>query len=68
VIESFNPFSDRLSRDIRNSLSTSFVRSVAVMDPSEIIECVHGHLQEDLAPPHLAYIEDRSRRLCVGFM
>jgi hypothetical protein len=62
VIESFNPFSDRLSRDIRNSLSAAFVRSVAAMDPSEVIECVHRRLQDDLDPAHLAYIEDRSRR------
>lgn len=62
MIESFNPFSDRLSRDIRNSLSTAFVRSVAAMDPSEVIECVRRRLQDDLAPAHLAYIEDRSLR------
>ena len=46
----FNPFTDRVSRDIRNSLSEAFVKSLKAMDQSDYRKTSHKWLSKNLAP------------------
>ena len=48
--KSFNPFTDRLSRNIRNSLSEAFVKSLKGMDQSDYRKISHKWLSKNLAP------------------
>jgi hypothetical protein len=60
----FNPFNDRLSRDIRNSLSEAFVDSLAQMLPCGYQTAVEKWLTGKLAPGagQRTYIQDRLHR------
>lgn len=55
----FEPFQDRLSRDIRNELSASLPLALAQQDLAPVRAVAARYLQQDLAPPYIAYIEAR---------
>jgi hypothetical protein len=55
----FEPFQDRLSRDIRNELSASLPLALAQNDLAPARAVAARYLHQDLAPPYVAYIETR---------
>ena len=55
----FDPFKSRLARDIRNSLSRSFLHALAVKDVSLFQRCGAHYLQQNLEPVYGRYITDR---------
>lgn len=58
----FNPFTDRQSRDIRNSLSSSLVECLeqGSDEPAQLV--ANSFLQQGLSETYTAYIEDRIER------
>lgn len=58
----FDPFRDRLSRDIRNSLSEAFVTSLRKKDRLIYQQLYDDWMSKDLASIYVAYIRDRGRR------
>jgi hypothetical protein len=60
--EKFDPFSVRLARDIRNSLSKAFVKSLALHDPLILQRVADNFLGQQLSPLYQDYIEDRLAR------
>lgn len=58
----FTPFTDRLSRDIRNSLSEAFVASLKKIDQSLYQNLSHKWLSKDLASIYNEYIQKRLQR------
>lgn len=59
---SFDPFEDRLCRDIRNRLSEHFLTAVQAQDRDILINFAHTQKQKTLDPHHLNYIDDRIKR------
>ena len=60
--DKFDPFSVRLARDIRNSLSRAFLKSLALHDHLILQRVADGFLGQQLSPPYQDYIEDRLAR------
>jgi len=60
--DEFDPFNDRLSRDIRNTLSDTFADALARMEPSEYRATAEKWLAEKLAAGYVNYIQDRLQR------
>jgi uncharacterized protein len=58
----FNPFEDRLSRDIRNDLSAGLALAVETGDGDTLAETVARYRQQPLARCYLTYLEDRCTR------
>jgi len=56
---SFEPFQDRLSRDIRNGLSAALASALAANDLAPVRTVAERYLQQGLAAPYAAYIEAR---------
>ena len=54
-----DPYSDRLTRDIRNSLSSALVKELAGNADGFISVVADGWLATTVAPVYQAYIEDR---------
>lgn len=52
----FDPFTDRLARDIRNSLSTALVAGLESGGIAGVMETAADWLGQDLAPQYQAYI------------
>ncbi|MCG6909730.1 MAG: DUF309 domain-containing protein [Deltaproteobacteria bacterium] len=58
----FDPFNDRLCRDVRNALSEGFVDALNAGDIRPVNDAVHQLAPQEL-PPHVrVYIEDRAGR------
>jgi hypothetical protein len=55
----FEPFADRLSRDIRNQLSAALPQALAQMELAPVRSVAAHYLQQELAAPYVAYIEAR---------
>ena len=55
----FDPFNDRLSRDIRNTFSEAFIDALAQMAPSGYQAVAEKWLAEKLAAGYVNYIQDR---------
>ena len=55
----FDPFEDRMSRDIRNTLSDAFVKSLASLNPSLVEEKARVWLTGNLESFYTDYIRDR---------
>ena len=55
----FEPFQDRLSRDIRNDLSAALPLALAQHDLAPVRGVADRYLQQGLATPYAAYIEAR---------
>jgi hypothetical protein len=58
----FDPFGNRLSRDIRNSLSTAFAEAVEAMDGAALKRCAATWLESALPDEMAAFIAGRMRR------
>jgi hypothetical protein len=65
VVERFDPFEDRLCRDIRNDLSEALRRSLATGSPAAFRETAADFLARDLAPVYTEYLHDRLARFEV---
>ena len=59
TIPRFEPFQDRLSRDIRNELSAALPQALAQNDLAPVQAVAARYLQTDLAAPYVAYIRTR---------
>ena len=55
----FDPFTDRTARDIRNSLSESFVAALATRDPDKYMNAARKWREQNLSARHIEYIGDR---------
>ena len=55
----FDPFQDRKSRDIRNSLSTALFESVELGDKSKIYDAAKSYEDSGLTSPYSEYITNR---------
>jgi hypothetical protein len=60
--DDFDPFNDRLSRDIRNTLSEAFVDSLAEMAPTGYQTVAAKWLAGKPASGYIKYIQDRLHR------
>lgn len=60
--DGFDPFSNRMSRDIRNTLSESFVEALARKDHAEYRAAAAKWLATKPAAIYVKYIHDRLRR------
>jgi uncharacterized protein len=58
----FNPFEDRLSRDIRNNLSEGLAEAVETGNSDKLISIVENYGQQHLPRYCLDYLEDRYTR------
>lgn len=58
----FDPFNDRLARDIRNALSETMVSNLASLDLSPVRRCAKSFDDREISAAHRAYIEDRLLR------
>ncbi|UCF95316.1 MAG: DUF309 domain-containing protein [Desulfobacterales bacterium] len=63
----FDPFSDRRSRDIRNSLAEAFVTSLTYKDQTVYRNVARQWQAENLAPVYNDYIADRLQRYGLVF-
>lgn len=63
----FDPFRDRLSRDIRNDLSEAFARSLNGAEPGVFEEACAGLLRRNLDVSCRSYVEDRCERYRKAF-
>lgn len=63
----FEPFQDRLSRDIRNDLSSAFSQALAEGDLSPVEALTGSLLTRDLAPFYRDYITSRLERYRQAF-
>ena len=59
----FNPFEDRLSRDIRNDLSEGLAKAVETGNSEKLTKIIDGYLQQQLPDCYKHYIKDR----CVKY-
>lgn len=57
--QSFNPFEDRLSRDIRNNLSEGLAEAVETGDSSKLTQIVANFREQPLADYYRDYLENR---------
>lgn len=63
---SFDPFQDRLSRDIRNDLSAALLPALARQKLAPVRTVADAYLAGNLAPCHIRYIEDRLARYALA--
>lgn len=57
----FDPFSDRMARDIRNSLSSALVRELSKSEGATVADVAGQWRARRLDEAHRTYIEDRQR-------
>lgn len=62
ISKRFDPFTDRTARDIRNSLSESFVAAIAVMDSGKYLNVARQWSAQNISPLYTGYIAERLRR------
>jgi len=55
----FEPFQDRLSRDIRNELSAALPQALSQNDLAPVQAVAARYLQQSLATPYVDYVETR---------
>jgi hypothetical protein len=60
-MQQFDPFNDRLARDIRNGLSTALIRGLDQSNPNLVHDVAAGFLGRNLAPCYTEYIQARLR-------
>jgi hypothetical protein len=58
----FDPFTDRTARDIRNTLSESFVAALAIMDPEGYLNAARKWRLHNLSTIYTHYIDMRLQR------
>ena len=55
----FDPFNSRLARDIRNTLSKTFLHALKDQDEKIFEKCVTDYLKQDLEPVNERYVKNR---------
>ena len=60
-MQQFDPFNDRLARDIRNGLSHALIKGLDQSNPNLVHEVGAGFLNRNLAPGYTEYIQTRLR-------
>lgn len=65
--EKFDPFTDRMARDIRNTLSEAFAAALASMDPTEYLNAVHKWRSAKPSARYTRYIDTRLERYDLVF-
>lgn len=60
--EIFDPFTDRTSRDIRNSLSEAFVKTIGAKNRMAYLSVARQWREQNLSSLHSDYIDDRLLR------
>ena len=60
--ERFDPFTDRMARDIRNSLWDAFVAALAAKAPEQYLNIAQKWREQNLSTRHSEYIADRLLR------
>ncbi|CAB1075781.1 hypothetical protein D1AOALGA4SA_3592 [Olavius algarvensis Delta 1 endosymbiont] len=63
----FDPFNNRLSRDIRNTLAATYVEALQKSDPSKYQHRAELWLAKKLKRDHAGYIQDRLKRYDRAF-
>ena len=63
----FDPFTDRMARDIRNTLSEAFVAALATMDPAEYINAAWKWRSQKPLARYINYIDMRLQRYDLVF-
>jgi hypothetical protein len=63
----FDPFNNRLARDIRNTLSEAFVDALTALDKSDYQNIAQKWLAGNLDDVYAAYIQDRLERYAQVF-
>jgi uncharacterized protein len=63
----FDPFNNRLARDIRNTLSEAFVDALTALDKSEYQNVAQKWLAGNLDDVYAGYIQDRLERYAQVF-
>ena len=58
----FNPFEDRLSRDVRNDLSETIIEVLESQSLTAAETVADGYRHRNLDAPHIDYIDDRLTR------
>ena len=58
----FNPFEDRLSRDIRNTLSSGFAEAIETENSEHLLSLLKKYQEKKFPGYCIDYIEDRSLR------
>lgn len=58
----FDPFENRLARDIRNQLSSALIASLDAGDPEPFRSVARDYLNRGVDPSYREYIEDRFNR------
>jgi hypothetical protein len=62
AVTKFDPFNNRLSRDIRNALSEAFMAALERMEPAAYRDEADGRLVQNPPAILIAYIQDRLQR------
>jgi uncharacterized protein len=62
MMEFFDPFRDRMARDIRNSLTSAFISEITGKHPGAVCEIAKFWLSRTLKHSHLNYIEEMKAR------
>jgi hypothetical protein len=60
-MQQFDPFNDRLARDIRNGLSHALIKGLDLSNPNLVHEVATDFLGRNLAPGYTEYIQTRLR-------
>ena len=58
-LKKFDPFNNRQARDIRNTLSKSFIETLAKKDVSFFQKRAAAYLQQDLEQDYQFYVQER---------
>jgi hypothetical protein len=66
--KSFNPFTKRISRDLRNDLSEAFSTAVETGDSTQLEKTVAAFSSSSLDHEHRHYLEERQRRYQQALM
>jgi uncharacterized protein len=65
--DSFDPFTDRKSRDIRNRLSDAMMQAVDAPNRDRFEFAIAELLEQDPVPSHQSYVNDRLRQYRLAF-
>ena len=58
-VSTFDPFNNRLCRDIRNELSISFINYINQRDMASVVEVKEKYKLQEMAPFTVDYMDDR---------
>ncbi|MDH3391793.1 MAG: DUF309 domain-containing protein, partial [Desulfobulbaceae bacterium] len=64
---SFDPFASRRAREIRNTLSRSFLQALAVKNAAVFQQCGADFLQQNLEPGYAEYVKTRMQKYAESY-